>query len=625
MKATASARSSLLVLTALGVVFGDIGTSPLYALRECFHGSHSIELSTPHIFGVLSLILWSLIMVVSVKYLQFVTHADNEGEGGVLALTALACLSRRFRYRPGNNIFLTLGLFGAALLVGDGMITPSISVLSAIEGLSIATPVFDSWVLPLTLISLTGLFAVQQFGTKKIGGFFGPVMILWFFLLAVLGVFSILETPEILTAASPHYAILFIMQEPELAFIVLGSVFLVATGGEALYADMGHFGRIPITRAWYGIALPALTLNYFGQGALLLRSPEAVSNPFYKLVPENMIIAVVILATAATIIASQAMISGLFSLARQCVQLGYCPRLVIKHTSESDIGQIYVPAVNWLTLIGTLWLVIEFKSSGNLASAYGIAVSTTMVITTILATLVAIRRWRWKTTKLIILIGTLIIFDLAFFSANLLKIADGGWVPLVIAAGVFILMTTWYRGRQLLSQTLRKRSYPIEKLLEEIQANPPQKVPGTAIFMVGDPETTPPAFVHNLQHNKVIHENVVFLTVVTENRARVQNKDRAEIKVLAPGIYRLTAHFGFNDTPNVIKFLEHCHDLDPNLKIEDPAFFLGREILVTGSDKQMSFWRKSIFSFLSKNSSRANSYFALPIDRVFEVGMQVEI
>lgn len=625
MKSSENSREWLITLTAIGIVFGDIGTSPLYALRECFHGPHAIPLSPESILGILSLMFWALILVVSFKYLQVVTFAHNKGEGGILALTALACMHKKRKVKWGNPYFLALGLFGTALLVGDGMITPAISVMSAMEGLKVATPVFSPLVLPLTILVLVGLFAIQKYGTQKIGTFFGPVMILWFFALAILGGLSIYQSPEVLLAINPIYGATFLINNKLMGFFALGSVFLVCTGGEALYADMGHFGRTPIKNAWYCIALPSLALNYFGQGALLLRDPSTLVNPFYYLAPDYLLYPLVGLAAMATIIASQALISGLFSLAKQCVQLGYCPRLNIVHTSSEEIGQIYVPPINWLTLAGTLWLVIEFKSSSAMASAYGICVALTMTITTILASVVARIHWRASWLKIGAALTLLLTIDLAFLAANLLKLGDGGWVTLTIAVVVFILMTTWFRGRQVLMQKIRSQSYPFENLIRDIKEKNIIRVPGCAVFMVGDAEATPPPLIHNLKHNKVLHETVVFLTVVTHNSSRVPENEQVEIIKLAPGFIRLIGHYGFMQSPNVTKLLAICQQTLPDHNFDDITYFLGREVLTPAKDSPLSFWRSRIFGFLSRNARTAYSYYNLPMDRVIEVGTQVEI
>jgi KUP system potassium uptake protein len=614
----------LLLLTALGIVYGDIGTSPLYALREAFHGPHGIALTQQNIFGVLSLILWTLLFIISFKYLQFVLRADNKGEGGVLALTALAVLQKN-KDIFGKKFFLYLGLFGATLMVGDSLITPSISVLSAVEGLKYAAPKLEPYVLLITFVILILLFYIQHKGTAKIGQYFGPIMLIWFATISVLGLFSIIETPEILYAANPLTAFQFWLDNPKIAFIAMSAVFLVTTGGEALYADMGHLGREPIFNGWFFVALPGLLLNYFGQGALLLRTPEAASNPFYLLAPDFFQIPLVIIATCATIIASQAVISGFFSLASQCVQLGYAPRIQIVHTSDEETGQIYVPAINWIGLLGTLWLVAEFKNSSSLAAAYGISVSMTMVITTILTAIVAWHTWKWSLPKLIPLFLCFFLVEIIFLGANLTKIADGGWVPLVISVFVFTLATTWKKGRTILYERLKSKSYPFESLLIDLKEFKPTRVPGCAVFMVGDVSLTPPALLHNLKHNKVLHETVVFLTVIGVEVPYVSEADKIQVDKLADGFYRITANYGFSERPDILTILNKAEALKPGLKIIEPTFFLGREILVAGSGVEMPFWRKILFAVMARNATTANDYFKLPLDRVVEVGMQIDL
>lgn len=618
-------KAFLPVLTALGIVYGDIGTSPLYALRECFHGHYAIAPDFENVLGVLSLILWAMIVVVSFKYLAFVMRADNKGEGGALALTALACFHKTRSVKRGNAILLAMGLFGSALLVGDGMLTPAISVMSAIEGLKIATPLFESLVEPITVMILIGLFAVQRHGTSKLGNFFGPVMVVWFSVLGVLGAISLMKSPEVLASINPLYGLRFLYHHKSAAFFVLGAVFLVVTGGEALYADMGHFGRKVIAKGWYFVAFPGLALNYLGQGALVLRDPALAQNPFYFLAPKWALIPLVILATMATIIASQAIISGLFSLARQCIQLGYSPRLSIVHTSEDEVGQIYVPPINWIILVGTIWLVVEFDNSSNLAGAYGIAVSFTMIITTILTTAVALKGWRWSPLKVGAIMSGFLLIDLAFAGANIMKLEDGGWVTLVIAFITFFLMTTWHKGRKILMQNMRAKSYPFDQLMKDIEIQKPVRVSGTAVYMVGDAQTTPPALMNNLKHNKVLHEKVVFLTVVGKEVPHVLPEERFNVTALEGGFFRVVAKYGFSDTPNVKALIDRCQVAGIGLDFKEPTFFLGREILISTRGGEMSFWRKKVFTFLAKNSQSATTFFNLPSDSVFEVGMQVEM
>lgn len=624
---TSLSAQALLCLTAIGIVYGDIGTSPLYAFRECFHGLYAIPLTQQNVYGVLSLIVWSLIIVVSIKYLLFVMRAHNKGEGGTLALTALACLTPGRRDLPvGFMTFLALGLFGSALLVGDGMITPAITVLSAMEGLKLITPVSEGLIIFLTTMILIGLFSIQKYGTHKIGSLFGPITLTWFFVIGALGLTQIIQSPDILLAANPIYGFQFLFNNPSPTFFIIGTVFLVVTGGEALYADMGHFGHRAIAQGWYFCALPSLFLNYMGQGALVLSRPETIENPFYYLAPEWLMYPLLGLATLAAIVASQAMISGIFSLANQCIQLGYIPRLAVIHTSDEHTGQIYVPFVNWILMIGSIWLVLEFHTSSNMAAAYGIAISLDMVITTLLASLVAYRLWGWGKGQVIAVAGSLLIIDIAFLGANILKIEDGGWVPLVMAAVLFFLMKTWKRGRTILVQRMRSISYPFQKLISDIQAKPPVRVPGTAIFMVGDAELTPPALLHNLKHNKVLHETVVFLTVVGREVPYVAESDRVTVTEIAPSFFRIIANYGFSDTPDIPALLRHCSAATLGFKFTDPTYFLGREVLMATPKKtnDMSYWRKKVFSFMAANAMVAAHFFKLPQEQVIEVGMEVE-
>lgn len=621
-----SGSQAFLILTAIGIVFGDIGTSPLYALRVCFSGLHAIDVNELNVYGVLSLIFWSLIVVISLKYLQFILRATNKGEGGVLALTALSVFRQRRTLRLGRSILLALGLFGAALLVGDGMITPAISVLSAVEGLNLATPIFHDWVMPIAIVVLIGVFSIQRFGTSKIGSLFGPIMVIWFATIALLGLWSIVQEPRIMLALNPYYAFELISQAGWESFYVLGAVFLAVTGGEALYADVGHFGREAITRAWYFCALPALILNYFGQGALLLRDPMASESPFFRLAPEWGLYPLIGLSTIAAIIASQALISGIFSLSRQCVQLGYSPRLQIVHTNEHQIGQIYVPFINWTLLVGTIWLVIEFHDSNSLSAAYGMGIATIIVISSILAGVVAWSMWGWSSLKTLSVVLLFMVFDVAFLAANSLKFKDGGWVPLAIAVVFFFLMTTWKRGREILIRRLRANSYPFAQLLKDIEANPPTRVKGTAIFMVGDTQMTPPALMHNLRHNKVLHENIVFLTVVSREVPHVPEADRVQISELAPTFYRIVAYYGFSDSPNIPELLNRCSRQGLGVDFSDPTYFLGRDILsAKRSDRDFSYWRKKVFVFMARNAMVATTFFGLPQEDVIEVGMETEI
>lgn len=571
-------------------------------------------------------------MVICVKYMAFVLRADNKGEGGILALMALAVRSQGNKDLTRRRWFMTiLGLFGAALLYGDGVITPAISVLSAMEGLTIVAPNFEPYIIPLTIFVMNALFLVQKYGTGRIGVIFGPVLLLWFITLGVLGVGGIISNPQIFEALYPHHAFEFFIRNGWHGFIVLGSVFLVVTGGEALYADMGHFGRRPIRLAWFTVALPALALNYFGQGALILKDPTAISNPFYLLAPKWAILPMVILATAATVIASQALISGVFSITRQAIQLGFCPRISIIHTSSQEIGQIYVPAINWSLFIGVIWLVLTFKTSSNLAAAYGIAVTATMVITTILAYEVARLKWNWSLLKALTVFGAFLIMDIAFFGANIRKVIHGGWVPLVIGAGIYLLMTTWQKGRQVLFRRLKERSMPIEEFCQKLLREPPLRVPGTAIYMTGDPWGVPVPLLHSLKHNKVLHQRVAILTIQTREVPFVSKKERISIQEIMPNMYRIMAYYGFMETPKMKHILEACRQRGINFNVNEATFVLGRETIIADKgparvgEPPMSHWRERLFAFMSKNAQRPTAFFRIPPNQVIEVGIQVEI
>jgi KUP system potassium uptake protein len=614
-----------LALTALGVVYGDIGTSPLYALREAFHGAHGIPVTAGNVLSVLSLVFWALVLVVTVKYHIVIIRADNKGEGGVLALMALVQGARIARGLAPRTVMIVLGIFGAALMYADGALTPAISVLSAVEGLRVAAPALGGWVLPITLVILVGLFLFQRHGTARIGAVFGPVMLLWFLTLAVLGLSQIVREPAVLAAVSLHHAIRFFAEDVGRGFLVLGAVFLVATGGEALYADLGHFGHRAVQIAWFGCALPALLLNYFGQGALLLLDPATAESPFYHLAPTWGLYPLIALATAATIIASQAVISGAFSLSRQAIQLGYIPRMQIEHTSSREIGQIDVPAVNWGLMLLTCVLVLGFGSSSNIAGAYGVALATLMLITTLMFYVMSREVWRWSLTKAVLVTGIFLAMDLPFLGANALKIPHGGWVPLAIAIGVYVVLSTWKRGRAILYSRLQERSLPWNMLLADLAADPPVRVPGTAVFMTGNPGATPPALVHNLTHNKVLHEQVVFLSVITRDVPHVPQHERIEMEALGKSTYAVTAFYGFMDDPSVPEILEACRV--QGLKIEIPAttFFMGRETLIATDRPGMAQWRERLFAFMSRNATRATAFYQIPAEQVFEVGAQVEL
>jgi len=621
-----SGKKGALVLGAIGVVFGDIGTSPLYTLQECFQGEHGMPVSPDNIVGIASLILWALIVVVALKYVLFVMRADNKGEGGIFALLALAERGKPRRPGPGRLGFLMgLGLCGAALFYGDGMITPAVSVLSAVEGLEVAAPSLEVYVVPITVFVLVLLFFIQSRGTAKVGALFGPVMILWFLVIGVSGLLAIIDRPEILVAINPFLGFHFLLNHGFLGFLVLGSVVLAVTGGEALYADMGHFGRWPIQIAWFAIVMPALVLNYFGQSALLLADPEAIKNPFFLLLPNWALYPMIILATAATVIASQAVISGVYSLTRQAVQLGFCPRMEIRHTSDEEEGQIYIPRANWGLLIGVVTLVIAFKSSANLAAAYGIAVTGTMVATTIIALVVARRIWHWKLATCILLGTAFLVVDTAFFSANLVKVAQGGWIPLAVGAAVMLLMSTWWKGRGILTQRLGEESLPLEIFLKRQAEHPATKVPGTAVFMTGNADMVPVALLHNLKHNKVLHERIVFMTVMTENEPRISAKDRLVVEGLADGFYRLTVRYGFFQEPDIPKVLRLCKAFGLEFDLMQTSFFVGRETLVPSLHPIMATWREQLFVVMMRNAVSATEFFRIPANRVVELGAQVKL
>jgi KUP system potassium uptake protein len=612
-----------LALLALGVIYGDIGTSPLYALRECFHGPHAIGISHENVLGVLSLMFWTLIVVVTLKYHLYVIRADNRGEGGILALTTL--VDRVLNSRRIAAAAIMLGLFGAALLYADGALTPAISVLSAVEGLSVATDVFDPYILPITIMILVGLFMIQHHGTGGIGSVFGPVMLVWFSTLAILGISGIVREPSVLIAVNPWHAIHFLTHNGVPGFVVLGAVFLVATGGEALYADLGHFGEKPVQIDWFSLVAPALLLNYFGQGALLLARPEAAVNPLYLLAPSWLLYPLVALATAATIIASQAIITGVFSLTMQAAQLGYVPRVKIEHTSAKTMGQIYIGSVNWLLMLLTIGLVVGFRSSSAMAGAYGVAIATTMVITTLLAFPVAWRLWNWPLPVALAVTLAFLSIDLAFFGANMLKVAHGGWFPLLIAGVIYVLMTTWKRGRALVAERLQHRLLPSDVFLQSLARTPPIRISGMAIYMTASPSGVPLALMHNLKHNQVLHETVVLLTLLTEEVPHVSEDRRIEQSDLGQGFHRVVARYGFMEekhVPTLVKGLMiNGTPIDP----QTVTYVLSRETLISLPQTGMPTWRERIFVALSRNAQPATAYFGLPPNQVVEIGTQIQL
>jgi KUP system potassium uptake protein len=615
-----------LVIGALGVVYGDIGTSPLYAFRECFHGANALDPLRHNIFGVLSLIFWALVLIITIKYLVFVLRMDNRGEGGILALMALAVPERRQKDPRGvGKLMLILGVFGAALLYGDGMITPAITVLGAMEGLEIATPEIKPYVVPLTIAVIVMLFSCQRFGTGKVGRIFGPVTLLWFLTLASLGIVNISKAPEVLRAVNPMWAFNLFRENGWEAFVVLGSVFLVVTGGEALYADMGHFGRKPIKIAWLSIVLPSLLLNYFGQGSLLLSNPSAADNPFYRMAPVWALYPLVVLATAAGVIASQALISGAFSITMQAIQLGYSPRMQIDHTSASERGQVYMPRVNWFLMICSIGLVVGFKTSSNLAGAYGIAVALTMLITIFLFFTAARRTWHWPVAKVGAFCLLFLLIEIPFAGANALKIPHGGWFPLLVAAIIFTLMATWKTGRQLLGKRLRAGVLPLSMFLDEIKTQSPPRVKGIAIFLAGNPDGTPLALMHNLKHNKVLHERVIIMTLMPLDEPHIDPADRVRIEQLESNFSRIIARFGFMEDPDVPEVLEACRAKGLDLDEQQITFFLSRETIIATRHPGMFMWREKLFSLMSRNAQSATAFFRLPPNRVVELGMQVEI
>jgi len=616
-------RLGTLTLGAIGVVFGDIGTSPLYAFKEAFVGAHPLPVSEGNVLGVLSLIFWSVMLIVSLKYVVFVLRFDNNGEGGVLALLAFA--ARLFR---GNEkLQWTAGVvavFAASLFYGDALITPAISVLSAVEGLSVATAALEPWVVPLTLGILIGLFAIQSRGTGKVGAFFGPITVVWFLAIGALGLASIVETPGVVRALSPGYAAAFAVASPGLAFVALGAVFLTLTGAEALYADMGHFGPVPIRVAWFGLVLPALMLNYLGQGALVLRSPEAVKSPFYLLAPPELLLALVVLATAATVIASQAVISGAFSVTQQASRLGYLPRIPVTHTSETERGQIYVGRLNWIMLVIVVLLVLGFGSSSNLAAAYGIAVSGTMVLTTSLIALVVYALGGRARLPVLAVLAVIGLVELAFLASNATKIAAGGWFPLLCGLVIFTLLTTWKRATGYLNSAAARRKVPIEGFFEHL--GEVATVPGTAVFFSADPDTVPTTLLHNLKHNKVLHERVVFFTIETADVPRLPNAERTEVNVIVPKrVYQATVRYGFMEDPDAMRALALLSRHGLRFERDETTFFLGKSTIARAERPGLFTWRRELFRWMQRNSPSAVEYFKLPPDRVIELGTQLTL
>jgi KUP system potassium uptake protein len=618
-----------LALGALGVIYGDIGTSPLYALRESFHREYEIAPVPENVLGILSLIFWTLIVLISIKYLIFVLRADNQGEGGILALAALVMpreTTKEGVTRPNRRgPLILLGLFGTALLYSQAIITPAISVLSAVEGLEVATPLFRPYIIPITVVILLTLFMLQHRGTEGIGKIFGPVILLWFLTIAAMGIYWVFQHPTVFAAVNPLYAAQFFASHGWQGFLVLGSVFLVITGSEALYTDMGHFGKLPIRVAWFAIALPALLLNYFGQGALLLEYPEAVEHPFYEMVPAWALYPVVVIATLAAVIASQALITGAFSLTMQAIQLSYLPRLAVAHTSSSERGQIFIPAINRLLMISCIALVLAFQSSSNLAPAYGVAVTTTMFITTLLLFVVQREFWKWSLLLSLLFTAFFLTLDLAFWIANLVKIPRGGWFPLLIGILAFALMTTWKKGRRILSQRLQETTIQLDELKQRLKSEKIAVVPGTAVFMSSDPEKTPPALLHNLAHNKILHDTVIFLSVIVEDIPRVPPTERIEVKNLGEPFYRVNVYYGFMDEINLPRALTLARLEGLVIEPENVTYFLGREHILATERSGMAIWREQLFALLSNNSRPATDFFRLPPERVVELAAQIEL
>lgn len=614
-----------LTLAAIGVVFGDIGTSPLYALKECFSAEHGIPFTPEALYGVISMVFWAFLIVVSLKYVLFVMRANNHGEGGILALMALA-----LRTAPANSMraltIMMLGVFGACMFYGDAVITPAISVLSAVEGLEIVSPQFTKYVIPITLTILVALFLIQKKGTTLVGFLFGPIMVVWFLVLGLMGAYNIIDNPSILLAVNPMFAINFLIDHSIQAFIVLGAVFLVLTGAEALYADMGHFGIKPIQYAWFLLTMPCLLINYFGQGAMLLSNPEAISNPFFLMVPEAYTLSLVVLATMATVIASQAVISGAYSMTSQAILLGFVPRMKILYTSDKEVGQIYMPTINWMLLALVIAVVLAFKQSSNLAAAYGIAVTTTMVITTLLAAVVMKAVWKWSSILVFLVIGAFLLVDIAFFAANALKIAEGGWFPLLLGAFSFLLLITWYKGRKLLRQKAIDGGIPLAAFVKSLLDSEPIRVSGTAVFLTAHIDYVPVAMLHNLKHNQVLHKRVIFLKMSIWDVPYIEDKDRINLKEMGGGVYLVRAIYGFKETPDINKIMGLLGtQYDIPCEPMETSFFLARDTVVPSAIPGMALWREKLFAWMYQNAAKPSDFFSIPTNRVVELGAKVEI
>jgi KUP system potassium uptake protein len=614
-----------LMFAAIGIVFGDIGTSPLYALKECFSAEHGIPFSTDAVYGVISMVFWAFAIVVSLKYVLFVMRANNHGEGGILALMALA-----LRTAPSGSkrslLIIMAGVFGACMFYGDAVITPAISVLSAVEGLEVISSDLTRYVIPITIFILVALFVIQKTGTAVVGKLFGPIMMIWFIAIGLMGIHQVVQNPAIFAAVNPLFAMRFLVEHSLQGFIVLGAVFLVLTGAEALYADMGHFGLKPIRMGWFFIVMPCLLLNYFGQGAMFLSNPETISNPFFLMVPEALVLPLIILATLATVIASQAVISGAFSMTSQAILLGFMPRMKVRHTSDREIGQIYMPLVNWVLLFLVIVVVLAFKKSENLAAAYGIAVTTTMIITTFLAAIVMRVVWRWNTFLVTLVITAFLVVDFAFLSANLLKILEGGWFPLLLGAICFIVLMTWYQGRQIVSQNAKNNGIELKGFIDVLMQHPPHRVEGTAVFLTAHVDYLPVSFLHNLKHNHILHERVFFLKVSIWDVPYVKDEERITLRDLSNGIYVVRAVFGFNETPDVGRIIELI-EVSSGLKFDlmDTSFFLSRDTIVSTALPSMAMWREKLFCWMYQNAGRQSDFFKIPANRLVELGAKVEI